>query len=97
MQNLEGQIKSIMVFLIVANTTNEFSFIESFTGTNEPNKLTCSQLSGFVAQLAEHCTGIAEANFPFVNGRCHFSERSLPFERSMPFITVDYTLHFKEN
>ena len=21
-----------------------------------------------------------EANFPFVNGRCHFSERSLPFE-----------------
>ena len=28
---------------------------------------------------------VGVANFPFVNGRCHFSERSLPF------ITVDYT------
>ena len=27
------------------------SFIKSFTGTNETNKLTCSQLSGFVVQL----------------------------------------------
>ena len=24
--------------------------------------------------------GVGEANFPLVNGRCHFSERSLPFE-----------------
>ena len=31
-----------------------------------------------------------DANFPFVNGRCHL-------KRSMPFLTVDYTLHFKEN
>ena len=36
------------------------SFIESFTGTNEPNKLICSQLCGFIAQLAEHWTSIAE-------------------------------------
>lgn len=40
------------------------SFIESFTGTNKPNKLTCSQQSGFihvhVAQLVEHCAGITE-------------------------------------
>ena len=26
-----------------------------FTGTHEPNKVTCSQLSCFLAQLAEHC------------------------------------------
>ena len=38
----------------------------------------------------EDCVTGAEANFPFVNGRCHL-------KRSMPFITVDYTLHFKEN
>ena len=29
-------------------------------GTHEPNKWTCSQLYGFIAQLVEHCTGIAE-------------------------------------
>ena len=38
----------------------------------------------------EILTQFGEANFPFVNGRCHL-------KRSMPFITVDYTLHFKEN
>ena len=27
---------------------------------NEPNKLTCSQLSGFKAQLVKHCTSIRE-------------------------------------
>ena len=32
----------------------------SFTGAHEPNKLTCSQLSDVIAQLVEHCTGIAE-------------------------------------
>ena len=31
-----------------------------FTGTQEPNKLTCSQMSGFIAQVVEHCTNIAE-------------------------------------
>ena len=29
-------------------------------GTNEPNKLTCSQLSRFITQLVERCTGIAD-------------------------------------
>ncbi|XP_068721701.1 acyl-CoA-binding domain-containing protein 6-like [Montipora capricornis] len=28
------------------------------SGKCEPDKLTCSQLSGFMAQLVEHCTGI---------------------------------------
>ena len=39
------------------------SFLSSqcpFKGTREPNKLTCPQLSGFVSQLVEHCTAIAE-------------------------------------
>ena len=27
---------------------------------NEPNKRTCSQMSAFIAQLIEHCTGITE-------------------------------------
>ena len=31
-----------------------------YTGTQEPNKLTCSQLSGLIAQVVEHCTNIAE-------------------------------------
>ena len=30
--------------------------ISPFTGTHEPNKLTCSQLSGFIAQLVEQWT-----------------------------------------
>ena len=35
-------------------------FIDSFTGTNEPNKLTCSQLNGFIAHLVQPlCIGIA--------------------------------------
>ena len=38
------------------------SFIESITGTNEPNKLTCSQLSGFKVQFLVHCTSIAEGH-----------------------------------
>ena len=29
------------------------------------------------------------AYFPFVNGRCHFSERSLPLKRSMPFFSSE--------
>ena len=29
-------------------------------GTHEPNKLTYSQVSGFSAQLVEHCISIAE-------------------------------------
>ena len=31
-----------------------------FTETHEPNKLTYSQMCGFVAQSIEHCIGIAE-------------------------------------
>ena len=27
---------------------------------SQSSKLTCSQLSGFIAQLVEHCSGIAE-------------------------------------
>ena len=47
----ERCIGSVYIFL---------SFINPFTGTHEPNKLTSSQLSGFIAQLVEHCTGISE-------------------------------------
>ena len=46
--------------------------------------------------VLSNCGGAA-ANFPFVNGRCHFSERSLPFETVDAIYNGRYTLHFKEN
>ena len=39
---------------------NFFHSLIPFTGTNEPIKLTCSQLRGLIVQLEEHCTNIAE-------------------------------------
>ena len=37
-------------------------------------------LSGLSGNVFLHINTCIAANFPFVNGRCHFSERSLPFE-----------------
>ena len=34
--------------------------MESFTETDEPNELTCSEVFCFMAQLVEHCASIAE-------------------------------------
>ena len=38
-------------------STHSFHSSSPFTGTNKPNKLTCCQLCGFIAQLVEYCTG----------------------------------------
>ena len=48
---LTGQFKQLSHVSIV-------SYYIPFTGKHEPNKLTCSQLCDFIAQL--DCTGIAE-------------------------------------
>ena len=40
------------------------SYISVTHQSYEPNKLTCSQLSGFIAELEEHCTRIAEVVVP---------------------------------
>ena len=32
---------------------------------------------------------VVDAYFPFVNGRCHFSERSLPFETVDAFFSFE--------
>ena len=63
------------------------SFIkfESFTGTHEPKKMTCSEMSGFITQLAvEHCTSIAEdISFSFESRRIHLNFSSV--KKRQPF------------
>ena len=42
------------------NSTFRHSYPVSLSRRHEPKKLTCPQLNGFIAQLLEHCSSIAE-------------------------------------
>ena len=74
-------------------SSNSFHLIENIskiyiTETNVYNPI-CLKFFERERYRYDYFAGTA-ANFPFVNGRCHL-------KRSMSFITVDYSLHFKEN
>ena len=64
----------------------------SFMRANEPNKLACCQLCGFIAHLEKHCTDIAEvmglnpvgAAFPGAVSR----KSRKPFGPEKPFVKL---------
>ena len=77
--------------------------LSPFAGTNEPNKLTFSQLSAFMAQLIEHCTSITEVAgsnpveatwiFSGVYKRQFFLNCPIKWEDHVYFV---YNPHFKK-
>ena len=71
-----------------------------FMGTNDPNKLTRkSQLCGFIAQLVDHCTSIAEVMglnpVEFAAGILQVFVRDDYFNCSVTVYVRGWLLHFR--
>ena len=75
----------LRIFVLpVSNTVRKLYFykLNSFSVLTLPVnvKIFDRKFGGISFLTCESTETGAVANFPFVNGRCHFSERSLPFE-----------------